>query len=154
MLFDLKSSMKNPFARRAGFLAAIFFLAANVQLRAQNFSAEIAPKPILDVMQRVGDWQLAHPPTDDVTGWIAAAGDTGLMALAGISGDAKYRDAMLALGEMEQWKLIPTKKYHADNQCIGQTYAELYLLYRDPKMIAPILGIAAVDAARWRGCTE
>ena len=23
------------------------------------------------------------------------------------------------------------RKYHADDQCIGQTYAELYLLYRE-----------------------
>ena len=28
--------------------------------------------------------------------------------------------------------------YHADDQCVGQTYAELYFLYREPKMIAPL----------------
>jgi len=49
-------------------------------------------------MQRVptGNWAnpSAHKPTD----WTQAAGDAGMMALAGISGDAKYRDAMLAMG--------------------------------------------------------
>jgi unsaturated rhamnogalacturonyl hydrolase len=62
-----------------------------------------------------------------------------MMALAGISGDAKYRDAMLAKGETNGWQL-PAKgrKYHADDQCIGQTWAELYFLYRENRMIAPM----------------
>ena len=84
-------------------------------------------------MQRVADWQLAHPDTNRPTGWIQAAGDAGMMALAGISGDAKYRDAMLRVGRNE-WLAVARyhgRKYHADDQCIGQTYAELYLLYRE-----------------------
>jgi rhamnogalacturonyl hydrolase YesR len=120
----------------------LFLLAATTGLDAEtvNFSAELAPKPILDVMQHVADWQLANPETNRPTGWIAAAGDVGIMALAGISGDAKYRDALLAKSETNEWKLsaYQGRMYHADDQCIGQTYAELYFLYRDPKMIAPL----------------
>jgi unsaturated rhamnogalacturonyl hydrolase len=99
--------------------------------------AENAPASVLAVMQRVADWQLAHPSTNRPTSWVQAAGDAGMMALAGISGDGKYRDAMLALGGTNQWQPGP-RKFHADDQCIGQTYAELYLLYREPKMIAPL----------------
>ena len=91
-------------------------------------------------MQRVADWQLAHPSlatNRPATGWVQAAGDAGMMALAGISGDAKYRDAMLALGETNQWRL-GSRKFHADDHAVGQTYAELYFLYREPKMIAPL----------------
>jgi unsaturated rhamnogalacturonyl hydrolase len=90
-------------------------------------------------MQRVADWQLAHlddnkrAPTD----WVAGAGDAGLMALVGISGDAKYRDAALSIAGKNNWQL-GSRKYMADDQCVGQLYAELYLLYRDPKMIAPM----------------
>jgi rhamnogalacturonyl hydrolase YesR len=103
-------------------------------------SPDMTPSAILNAMQRVADWQLAHPDTNRPTGWIQAAGDAGVMALAGISGDAKYRDAMLAVGETNGWQLPEYKgrKYHADDQCIGQTYAELYLLYRENKMIAPM----------------
>ena len=61
------------------------------------------------------------------------------MALAGISGNPKYRDAMLAMAETNQWQLGP-RVYDADDHCIGQTYAELYLLYRDPGMIAAAAG--------------
>jgi len=37
----------------------------------------------------------------------------------------------------QNWEPGP-RTYDADDQCIGQTYAELYLIYRDPKMIAPM----------------
>ncbi len=60
-----------------------------------------------------------------------------MMALAGISGNPKYRDAMLAMGEANGWKPGP-RVYHADDLVVGQTYAGLYLIYRDPKMIAPL----------------
>ncbi len=100
-------------------------------------SSQITPHAVLKAMQRVADWQLANPLTNAATGWIQAAGDAGMMALAGISGDAKYRDAMLALGETNQWKL-ETRLYDADDHCIGQTWAELYFLYRENKMIAPL----------------
>src|ERR1017187_6780066 len=143
--------MKNPLTRFAGFSAAILFLAGSYQLCAQpqefpglhrdtltaKLSSEIKPQPVLTAMQRVADWQLANPSTNAATGWIPAAGDAGFMALAGISGDAKYRDAMLALGGTNQWKL-GTRLYDADDHCIGQTWAELYFLYRENKMIAPL----------------
>jgi len=60
-----------------------------------------------------------------------------MMALAGISSDPKYRDALLAMGEANGWKPGP-RSYHADDLAIGQAYAALYFLYRDPKMIAPL----------------
>jgi unsaturated rhamnogalacturonyl hydrolase len=126
--------MKKLLACSTGFVVGIFF-AANAL--AQSPSADISPKPVLDVMQHVADWQLANPGHPEMTGWIQAAGEAGMMALAGISGDTKYRDAMLAMAETNGWQL-GGRMYHADDQCVGQTYAELYFLYRDPKMIAPL----------------
>ncbi|HTA95243.1 MAG TPA: glycoside hydrolase family 88 protein [Verrucomicrobiae bacterium] len=129
--------MKSFLSRQTCFAVAILFLAANFQLRAQTNSSDITPQNVLNTMQHVADWQLAHlgdnkrAPTD----WVAGAGDAGLMALVGISGDAKYRDAALAIAETNNWQL-GSRKFMADDQCVGQLYAELYLLYRDPKMIA------------------
>ena len=100
-------------------------------------SSQITPHAVLKTMQRVADWQLAHPAKERPDGWVQAAGYAGMMALAGISGDTKYRDAMLAMGETNGWQL-GARAYHADDQCVGQTYAELYFLHRDPKMIAPM----------------
>jgi unsaturated rhamnogalacturonyl hydrolase len=114
---------------------AMSLLLAGCQLGAATL--DTTPQAVLNVMQRVADWQLAHPSAHKSTDWTCAAGDDGFMALAGISGDPKYRDAMLAVGETNEWKLGP-RQYHADDQCIGQLYTELYFLYRDPKMIAPM----------------
>ena len=99
--------------------------------------AALTAAEILTVMQRVADWQLAHPSMHKPTDWTQGAGDAGLMALAGISGDVKYRNAMLALGETNGWKPGP-RKFHADDHCVGQTYAELYFWFREPKMLAPL----------------
>ena len=158
--------MKTIFPRFA--VAGIFFVAVNLILQAQpaansrtvqdvrpngkarlihpslqdaltaKLPSEVKPYPVLAVMQRVADWQLAHPDTkDSSTGWILGAEDAGMMALAGISGNPKYRDAMLAMGESNRWQL-GGRLYMADDHCIGQTYAELYFLCHEDKMIAPL----------------
>lgn len=102
----------------------------------------VEPATILAAMERVADWQLANPklanpslrrPTD----WTHAAGYAGIMALAGISGDSKYHAAMMTMSVSNEWKLGP-REYHADDHAVGQTYAELYLQHRDPKMLAPM----------------
>ena len=129
--------MKSISLRRIHFIAAVIFLAANFQLRAQTNSSDITPQVVLTVMQHVADWQLAHPSAHKSTDWTVGAGDAGLMALVGISGDVKYRDVALAIAETNQWQL-GARKFMADDYCVGQMYAELYLLYRDPKMIAPL----------------
>lgn len=100
-------------------------------------SAAIEPLAVLDAMRRVADWQLAHPSQVRADDWVPAVGYTGIMALAEVSGEAKYRDAMRAMSEANHWKLGPLP-YFADDHCIGQTFAELYLRERDPKMIAPM----------------
>jgi len=89
-------------------------------------------------MQHVADWQLAHPDTNDPpTTWLLGAEDAGLMALAGIAGDPKYREAALSAGEANAWGLGP-RFFDADDYCVGQAYTELYFLYRENQMIAPL----------------
>ena len=129
--------------QRFNALTCLALLLAGCQTQGKHDSGPSAakldttPQAVINVMQRVADWQLANPSAHRTTDWTCAAGDDGFMALAGISGDSKYRDAMLAIGETNDWKLGP-RQYHADDQCIGQLYTELYFLYREPKMIAPM----------------
>ncbi len=144
--------MKNQLSLLAAGVAVILLLASvrtdaqprgggatsvNQDTLTTSLSTEIKPLPVLTAIQRVADWQLDHPSVHPATDWTQGAGDAGMMALAGISGDAKYRDAMRAMGETNDWKLGP-RKFHADDYCVGQTYAELYFLFREPKMIAPL----------------
>ena len=130
--------MKNHRHNFTGVIATTLLLfVLQLPAQASSLSSEIKPLPILTTMEHVADWQLAHPSLHKPTDWTQAAGDAGMMALAGISGDVKYRNAMLAMGETNRWKL-GSLKFHADHHAVGQAYCELYFLYRDPKMIAPL----------------
>src|SRR4029077_5571173 len=147
----LRMKMKAPLLSsysRCIWRTAVLGLAITLPMAAADSpNWPLTPVDALAVMQRVADWQLAAPSSLPHTDWTQAAGDAGMMALAGISGDPKYRDAMLAMGEANGWKPGP-RMYHADDLAIGQTFAGLYLLYRDPKMIAPLRSrLAAILSA-------
>ncbi len=88
-------------------------------------------------MERVADWQLANPSRHRPTDWTQGAGYTGFMALSRISENPRYVEAMIRMGESNQWRL-GRRPYHADDHVVGQTYVELYFLKRDPKMIEPM----------------
>jgi len=107
-------------------------------------AAEAAPKVpaavgTLALMERVADWQLAHPATNRPRdGWVQAAGYTGIIALAGISESPRFYEAMIKMGADNQWK-PGSRVYHADDHCVIQTYAELYFRRHDPAMLAPAI---------------
>lgn len=92
---------------------------------------------VLGIMERVADWQLAHPSPHSPTDWTQAAGYTGMMALADVSPSPRFLDAMMKMAGANAWKLGP-RPYHADDHCVGQTYTELYFRFKDPSMIAPM----------------
>jgi rhamnogalacturonyl hydrolase YesR len=94
------------------------------------------PDSVRRISEHVADWQLANPSKHPLTDWTQGAGSAGMMALAGISG-TRYFDAEKAVGEATHWQLGP-RLYHADDYCIGQTYAELYLHFHDKAMIGPL----------------
>lgn len=122
-------------------LLLLFMLSSEIQLYAQNVSnhsvKDFNSKKILSIMERAADWQIANQNNSVLTDWTQGAYDAGVMALAGISGNSKYLDVMKEMGEKNQWQL-GKRMYMADDQCIGQTYAELYLRFRENKMIEPI----------------
>ncbi|HTR40125.1 MAG TPA: glycoside hydrolase family 88 protein [Pseudomonadales bacterium] len=124
----------------ATLLSGFVLIGTTLQTLAQTNSSCFTPAAILSQMQRVADWQLAHPVTNRPTGWICAVGDIGMMAMADVSSDPKYREAMLAKGETNNWELpaYRGRKYHADDQCIGQVWTELYFFYRKNGMVAPM----------------
>ena len=110
------------------------------------------PADVLSVMERVADWQIAHPHPPagpDIEnpprsaeysprGWVMGACDAGIMALANLSDSPRFLDAMRTMGQQNAWK-PGVRIYHADDHCIIQTYAELYFRDHEPAMIAPSL---------------
>ena len=134
------------FARSSRLVAlALIALAAIPTTSASAATATQTPDGVLAVMRKVADWQIANPHRDPSTkphastlpptGWVQAAGYTGIMALAELTNDARYFDAMRKVGDAADWKLL-SRVYDADDHCMAQTYAELYLKFHDPKMIA------------------
>ncbi len=122
-------------------LELVFYSIVHVNLFAAEVGhkndSELNPKTILNVMERVADWQLEHPSKHSLTDWTQGAYDNGMMALAGISNNSKYIDSMLAAGSKNNWQLGP-RLYMADDHCVGQMYIELYFKYKENKMIKSI----------------
>jgi unsaturated rhamnogalacturonyl hydrolase len=103
---------------------------------ATDLSASLDPVAVGKAMRKVGDWQLARSEQYFDRIWTWSVLYSGFMAASESLGDTKYRDAMEAMGKKFDWQLrshLPD----ADDQSVGQTYVELYLLKRDPAMIAP-----------------
>jgi unsaturated rhamnogalacturonyl hydrolase len=93
----------------------------------------------LGLMKKVGDWQLndwaQHGMRYRGYDWVNAVCYTGLFALGQVSGDRRYCDALRAVGDSLDWNTGPHRGM-ADDYCIAQAYAQLYGMYKDPRMIA------------------
>jgi len=105
------------------------------------------PQSILSVMQRVADWELAHPGgasvppararNYDPLDWVVGSFYTGLTALADRSPDPRYANAIIALGAQKKWSLGP-RVFHADDYEVAQNWVWAYRHKHDPRMIAAV----------------
>ncbi len=94
---------------------------------------------VLHMMERVADWQLAawnakgykYPKWD----WANAVGYTGIFELSKLSKNEVYINTLQNIGNELNWNTGP-RRFMADDYCIGQTYALLYMKYRNPEMIS------------------
>jgi rhamnogalacturonyl hydrolase YesR len=113
-----------------------------------SFAADSpARKDALKVAARVADWQLARmdaahithmkEESKDAKSWEQGAFWVGMTRLADVSGNPKYREAILAMGRANQWQLGP-RTYHADDHVIGQSYLWAAKHGAGPESIAPL----------------
>lgn len=116
--------------------AAAVWVSSPVSAAPGAASLPTAPA-VLGVMERAADWQLAHPSSHKPHDWTQAAWYTGMMALSDVSESPRFAEAMVRMGDGNQWKPGP-RVYHADDHCVGQTYVELFIKRRDPRMIEPL----------------
>jgi rhamnogalacturonyl hydrolase YesR len=115
--------------------------AADVQARELKSAPEPDAAATLAAMRKVCDWQLARLRDGEdwkgSTGWIRGAFLTGLMAAWRATGDAGDYRAAVGLAAANEWKLGERLR-HADDHCVGQTYAELYEASQEPLRIAAL----------------
>jgi rhamnogalacturonyl hydrolase YesR len=113
-----------------------------------SFAADSpARKDALKVAARVADWQLARmdaahithmkEESKDAKSWEQGAFWVGMTRLADVSGNPKYREAILAMGRANTWQLGP-RTYHADDHVIGQSYLWAAKHGAGPESIAPL----------------
>lgn len=112
---------------------------ASIQIGIQPtpVSAELSQQPIKEVMHKVADWQLANPRNHHKLDWHYGAFYTGLMALYETTGERRYLNEMINLGQKHNWKLI-NDIYHADRLTIAQVFADLYMKENDPEMLEKV----------------
>src|SRR6267142_6937689 len=126
---------------RAVFMAALTVISIAVipvQTQAQPKEDIYSRKSIAAIMNRVYDWQIANPVEINQKNnnlWARAAFYTGIMAAYSTTHQEKYFQQAMRWAEGREWKLGERPR-HADDQSPGQTYLELYLLKKDPVMIA------------------
>jgi rhamnogalacturonyl hydrolase YesR len=104
-------------------------------------------KDVLKLAAKAADWQLAHLDGAHVThqkeesrdpkSWEQGAFYVGLTHLADVSGEKRFRDAILAMGRANQWQL-GKRMYHADDHVIGQSYLWAATHGAGPGAIAPL----------------
>ncbi|MFQ5526119.1 MAG: glycoside hydrolase family 105 protein [Thermoanaerobaculia bacterium] len=92
----------------------------------------LAADRIQEISRKVADWQLAHSRREALE-WTNAVFYSGVMAVYRLTGDDRYRAAMLEMGERNRWRL-GSRFRHADDHAVAQTYLELYRLESDPRM--------------------
>jgi rhamnogalacturonyl hydrolase YesR len=94
---------------------------------------------VIAAMRRVNDaWMGAHLDPGGVD-WARSTYMTGNLALHRLTGDVRYRSYAEQWAEAADYRLggaTPTR--HADDQCAGQVFNELYDLEPDPAKVASI----------------
>lgn len=88
-------------------------------------------------MKKALDWQLKNPK-HKLYDWTNGAFYAGVFAAWETTGSKKIWNAMVEMGEANEWKAGP-RLHHADDHAICQTYIDMYRVSGDKKMIDPFM---------------
>ena len=141
-------------------LMLLFAFCFSAQAKGGEKDTTFTPGSVLNIMKRVGDWQLQYWQTKGFThkkkDWTNAALYTGLFDLSRSSKDDKYDQALISIGNEVGWTTGPNRLM-ADDYCVGQTWSLLYMKYKRPEMIAPfryladsIVDLPFSESLEWR----
>lgn len=120
--------------RILSFLLVIMLVGVNVSAK-NNQGKEFKPKEIKKAMMTAALWQLDQPK-HDLWDWTNGAFYAGISAAYQTTGNKKLLEAMIKMGQANQWKPGP-RLQHADDIAICQTYVDVYRIKKDPAMIQP-----------------
>jgi len=113
-------------------------------------SCEKKQKPLVcanvyAAMKKAADWQLSvlqnnkwkYPCTD----WTNGALYAGIMAWSSMANDDKYLSFIKTVADSIAWR-TGDRRYFADDYCVGQTWSQCFMIYKDSAMIKPMMKLA------------
>lgn len=147
-------------------LGALSIIALNACTTTPTRIDDLDKDNVTNTANRVADWQLSHMGSFDYVrtfqdhteyskGWIQGALFVGLDRWANTTSNTRYQQAVIAKGEMNEWKL-GDKTWHADDQVIGFSYAAVAERTNDLSLLEPtkiafqeILGDRAMNSLEY-----
>lgn len=117
-----------------------YHTAIKMNLENRVIENPLEKEDILQIMRQTADWQLENPRFNiDPLDWHYGAFYTGIRALYELTGENRYKDQLINVGQAVSWEPMDDI-FHADRLTIIDTWAWLYDLEKDHKMI---------DKAKW-----
>ena len=97
-------------------------------------------KEVIQIMEKVADWQIENfnKKKDHDLEWTNATFYAGIMELASVSGNEKYFNWLLGIGQKYGWQPY-TKMYMADDIAVSQMYLDMYRRFGDKRMLNPTM---------------
>ncbi|MVN91753.1 glycoside hydrolase family 88/105 protein [Mucilaginibacter aquatilis] len=136
---------------KTGLILTLFTVTGLQAFSQKTTSGKSKAEQVVKDMQRVADWQINKWNTDGYkypkVDWTLGACYTGIFALGNLPGNERYLDVLIKIGEDNKWN-TGKRRFYADDYCVAQTYSQLYLRYKEPKMIAPFRALADSIAAQ------
>ncbi len=146
--------MKNKFlSRKIGFLIVSFFLFLSVNVIANQISEKSSKSSVLEIAEKVTNWQLVHLPANTskdwweqptkrtygkhLLDWEYGTFYSGLMDLYKVDSKEKYLKVLMDMGEGYQWYIRP-RLWDANVLQIGQVYLELYKLKKKQEILTMV----------------
>ncbi len=105
-----------------------------------KLSPALTTAAIDKAVRKVGNWQLKYSEKYFDRDWTFAALYAGYMTAASALPDQRFQSAMLRMGNKFDWQLNPVGPNDdapANDHAVGQTYLDLYQIYRQRKMMLP-----------------
>ncbi len=103
--------------------------------KSPTINAPLEKQQIINIMRQTADWQLANPfYSSSKLDWPYGALYTGVRALYEVTGERRYLDEMINIGQSNQWQPM-NEVFHADRLTIIDNWAWLYGKFQEPEMI-------------------
>ncbi len=150
IIIDIHTKMKKTF------VITPLFLILSCIFSCSTAQTNISKESISGILNKVADWQIDNfkYSTEGSAGflhdygidaWTNAVLYVGITDWAKTSGNRSYYEWLLDIGNKNTWK-IPENfieypqygLYHADELCVGQFYIEMFDIYRENEMVAPV----------------